>query len=164
MADPPISHINLRRSSEVIENTISNNSRKKQSLLKEVINFADTLVRCYCLPTQHGYRLHIDDICEKDQLKMCGLLLEYNDRELDCIFEDQEELSSSIIGFLMRSDEERVEKIKNTIKNNILKYYRKRMIEILDDRLEEAQHEDNFDRGKVLRRSRIDGEVYEERI
>ncbi len=137
---------------------------KSQQAYKSIKEFADMLVRTYCIPTKDGYLLNYDQITEHDLLKLCGLFMQIDEEkyslESEILFDGTETFPRSLREFLLKSNEQNTENLKNTIINNVLKYYEERIRRILDASLENAEHEDNFDRNKVLKRSRETGDAY----
>jgi hypothetical protein len=120
--------------------------RKRQGLYKNITKFVDSIVTCYCTPTKDGYQLNIEDIPEKDLLKFASLLVEYHNRDLFFLVEDNCDLSSSLIRLLTVNNSDSLNDYHDCLKNKILNHYRKTMEEILEDRLLDALQKENFER------------------
>jgi hypothetical protein len=112
--------------------------------------------------TQDGYSLDYNDLDECDQQAIVALFLDYDDRDLFSVYENEkvDDVVSSLIGMLKKDTHESNEDFVNCLKKNLREYYATRAQELIDERCVELTSDDDFEHGMTRRVDRNTGESH----
>lgn len=121
--------------------TTGNPPRKEEAMrieyyYKHVVPFVDDLILDYGKHTREGYRLDLDNLDDDIPYQLAALLIEQDDRDLFCLYENEEydDIVSALINLLKDGSEEEKKEFSNTIRDKIVSYYKVQMQVLIDDR------------------------------
>lgn len=110
--------------------------------------------------TSDGYSLEYNDLDEHDQQTIVALFIDYDDRDLCSISENEkvDDIVSSLLVMLKKDTHESHEDFVNCLKTNLREYYAKRAQELINERCAELTSDDDFEHGRTRIIDRINGE------
>lgn len=122
---------------------------RNHDLYKRLINCVDAVIEAQATFKNGNYDLCWDEIDPEMQQAIVANFIEYDDREVDCIFGNKEpnDILGEVLRLLIRDDREAQEDLAQRIKSNILDYYEERASELLEERLKIVTSERNHELG-----------------
>lgn len=102
---------------------------------QELYNYAYSLASNYHEVTRQGYYTDWNKIPDEDKEALAGLFINYDDRDLFSIYENEnyEDIVSSLLTMLRKGDHDSEEDFAQCLKKNLVKYYEKKMVELLTE-------------------------------
>ena len=136
------------------------------TIYQRLVNHIDSIIREEAKQTSEGYYLEFEELPELEQQEIVALFLEYDDRDMFSIYENEksDDIVSSLLTMLKNGTREASEDFAECVRSNVVKYYSKRAQEMIDDRLGWVEQEDDWERGYVKRQDRNTGEYHLARI
>lgn len=127
---------------------------------QRLTNEIDSLIRTEGKLGIDGYSLDWTDLDESDQNKVVALFLDYDDRDLFSIYENEkhDDIVCSLLTMLKKDTLEASEDFTNCLKKNLCGYYAKRAQELIEERCTEVEASQRWSHGQVKRQDRNTGE------
>lgn len=132
------------------------------STYQRLVNEIDSLIRTEGKFDTEGYSLQFENLDNNDQQKIAGLFIDYDDRDLFSINENDkhDDIVCSLLTMLSKDTHEANEDFVECLKQNLVKYYAKRAQELIDERCTEVEASKRWQHGQVKRQSTITGEFH----
>lgn len=113
-----------------------------------------------------GYSLHYQDLDESDQQSIAAAFIEYDERDLFSITENEkyDDIVSSLLTMLKKDTQESAEDFSNGIKARLREYYAKRAQELINERCVDIKSEQAWANRRVTRQNRTTGEFHTSHI
>lgn len=129
---------------------------------QRLVNEIDSLIRTEGTFDAEGYSLQFDNLDNNDQQKIAGLFIDYDDRDLFSIYENDkhDDIVCSLLTMLSKDTHESSEDFADCLKQNLVKYYAKRAQELIDERCPEVEASKRWGQGQVRRQDRNTGEFH----
>jgi len=129
---------------------------------KDLYNFAYELAANYHEVTSDGYYTDWRKIPDEDKEAFAGLFIDYDDRDLFSIYENEkyDDIVSSLLTMLRKGDRDSEEDFTACLKKNLVKYYEKKMEELLTEATADYETEYFESHGCVRRYHKDNGEAY----
>jgi hypothetical protein len=129
-----------------------------QTLVSEI----DSLIRNEGTYDSDGYSLSYDDLNEDDQQLIVACFVDYDDRDLFSVYENEkyDDIVASMLTMLKKGTRDSDEDFTECLKKNLRTYYAKRAQELIDERCGEIESIERFEHGQVKRQDRNTGEFH----
>lgn len=103
-----------------------------------------------------------NDISLHDKEALAAMFIEYDDRDLLSIYENQnyDDIVSSLLNMMKKDDAESKEDFTDCLRNNIVKFYEKHMMKLIEEATIEYETNDRISSGLVQRKYADNGETY----
>jgi hypothetical protein len=127
---------------------------------KQLVHEIDTLIKLEGVYDQNGYSLSYDRLDENEQHKIVACFIDYDDRDLFSIYENEkfDEIASALLTMLKNGTRDSDEDFAQCLKKNLTAYYAKRAQKLINERCVEIESNENWDHGLVKRQNRNTGE------
>ncbi len=102
-----------------------------------------SVARCYKKYDRlaQSYVISFHKISDSDKHNLAALVIENDDRDLDCIIQNEKDTAELIIKLLKTSDKDETFEFVGTLKKAITTYFEKRITQKLDDAMDELTYE-----------------------
>ena len=129
-----------------------------QTLTNEI----DTLILNSGTYDEDGYSLSYNHLDEDDQQKIVARFIDYDDRDLFSIYENenQDDIVASMLSMLTKGTRDSEEDFATCLKKNLTAYYAKRAQELIDERCAEIESNERWEHGQTKRQDRNTGEFH----
>ena len=129
---------------------------------QRLVNEIDTLIRTEGSYDTDGYSLDFVDLDTSDQQKIAGLFIDYDDRDLFSIYENEkyDDIVCSLLTMLKKDTRDSDEDLAECLKKNLVKYYAKRAQELIEERCAEVEASERWEHGQTKHQDRNTGEHY----
>jgi len=109
------------------------NTSQENNLLHEI----DNMVYTYRRSTRLGYEIRWDEISDMHKMKAVAALIDCDDRDLFCIYENKnyEEFISTLFLLLKKDDVSARRGFIECVQTNLIDYYKDRIMQLLEERL-----------------------------
>lgn len=100
-----------------------------------VLPFVKKLIRENYKFTPDGFQLNVDDLDDQDLREFAMYLLEYDDRDLHSIYENDkyDNIISTLIKMLKKDDTDNKLDFAEMVRDKIVDYYKPKMQELIND-------------------------------
>lgn len=120
----------------------------------KLIHYVDSFIREHRTSTNNGYKVDIDSVHQSDLEEFAAQLIDLDSKQnegweflMDDIY--REEIAANFAQSLMSYGDKKLslnENLLSAMKQSAIKYYRIRMQELIDSRIEDVEHEDDWER------------------
>jgi len=129
---------------------------------QRLTNEIDSLIKTEGRTGIDGYSLDWTDLDESDQNKVVALFLDYDDRDLFSIYENEkyDDIVCSLLTMLSKDARDSDQDFAECLKKNLVRYYAKRAQELIEERCAEVEAAEHWEHNQVKRQDRNTGEYY----
>ncbi len=129
---------------------------------QRLVNEIDSLIRTDGALKDDGYALRWVDLDETDQAKVVALFIDYDDRDLFSIYENEksDDIVASLLTMLKKDTLDSSEDFTSCLKKNLIDYYAKRAQSMIDERCDEVEASKMWLHGQAKSQDRNTGEFH----
>lgn len=143
--------IDVNRSETQVSNIVKGLARMKNYYSDVLYPYISNLISAHSKKDINGYYLDVDDLYIDDKYEFAVHLIEYDDRELYCLTENEkyQDIVSSLIKLLNKDDLDSKLDFSDLIKNKVINYYKEKMQCLIDSIIPDVQDQEFLEMGMI---------------